>query len=131
MVSIIEHRQLVHPYIAFSALPCDSAGNFISLHSHPSPPVAPDAMEDNPWHPFEGRLSFDWAHYNFVELQALERKIDKGLDLWLAAKLEAGDHGLQLLKSMQQSTRFKKATHRLRRFHSNIQDRCHLTLLVG
>lgn len=38
-----------------------------------------------------GRLSFDWAHYYFVELQAPEKKIEKGLNLWLAAKLEAGD----------------------------------------
>jgi Plavaka transposase len=34
---------------------------------------------------------FDWAHYYFVELQAPEKKIEKGLDLWLAAKLAAGD----------------------------------------
>lgn len=74
------------------ALPCNRHGNFISIHSQPSPPVAPDATPDNPWHPFEGRLSFDWAYYNFVELQASERKINKGLDLWLAARLEVGNN---------------------------------------
>ena len=49
-------------------------------------------MENNLWHPFKCRLSFDWAHYYFVELQAPEKKINKGLNLWLAEKLEAGDH---------------------------------------
>ena len=66
-------------------------GNFISIHSHPPPSVAPNATEDNPWHPFDNRLGFDWAHYYYVELQALEKKINKGLNLWLAAKLQAGD----------------------------------------
>ena len=57
----------------------------------PPPLNAPDATEDNPWHPFKDRLVFDWSHYHFVELQSSEKKIDKGLDLWLAAKLKAGD----------------------------------------
>lgn len=47
--------------------------------------------EANPYHPFNDRLAFDWAHYHFIELQSSARKINKGLDLWLAAKLEAGD----------------------------------------
>jgi hypothetical protein len=43
------------------------------------------------WHPFEDRLAFDWAHYHFVELQSSEPEINRGLDLWLAATLKAGD----------------------------------------
>lgn len=91
MVSIRCCYFLVFPLISFAALPCDRDGNFISQHSSPPPYVAPDATEDNPWHPFDGRLSFDWAHYYFVELQAPVKKIEKGLNLWLATKLEAGD----------------------------------------
>ena len=48
--------------------------------------------EDNTWHPFEDRLAFDWAYYHFTELQSSKREINKGLDLWLAAKLKAGDN---------------------------------------
>jgi hypothetical protein len=77
--------------IACIALPCDSDRKFLPQHTRPPPPAAPDATEDNAYHPFEDRLAFDWAHYHFVELQSSERQINKGLDLWLAAKLKAGD----------------------------------------
>ena len=73
------------------ALPCDQDGRFLPEYTRPPPPDAPDATEENPFHPFEDRLAFDWAHYHFVELQSSEREINKGLDLWLAAKLKAGD----------------------------------------
>jgi hypothetical protein len=85
---VVSHFYL---FISIAALPCDRDGDFISPHSRPPPSVALDAKEDNPWHPFDGRLSFDWTHYHFTELQSPAKKIDKGLNLWLAAKLEAGD----------------------------------------
>lgn len=76
------------------ALPCDAQGNFLPPNSPPPPSVIPnlDAGADNAWCPFEDRLAFDWAHYHFVELQSSEREINKGLDLWLAAKIKAGDN---------------------------------------
>jgi hypothetical protein len=43
------------------------------------------------WNPFEDRLAFDWAYYHFTELQSSEREVNKGLDLWRAAILKAGD----------------------------------------
>jgi hypothetical protein len=49
------------------------------------------ATLSNVWHPFTDRLDFDWAYYHFVELQSSEQHINKGLDLWLATKLKAGD----------------------------------------
>ena len=73
------------------ALPCDIQGNFISEYSKPPPPDCPDKAQNNPWHPFEDHLAFDWAHYHFVELQSSERKINKGLDLWLATILKLGN----------------------------------------
>lgn len=73
-------------------MPCDRDGRFIPEYTQPPPPDAPDATDENPFHPFEDRLAFDWAHYHFVELQSSEREINKGLDLWLAAKLKAGDN---------------------------------------
>ncbi len=82
---------LFHLLISIAALPCHKDGNFISVHSCPPTPAAPDATKDNSWHPFDSHLSFDWAHYYFVELQVPAKSINKGLDLWLAAKLQAGD----------------------------------------
>ena len=74
-----------------TALPCDKDGHFLPEHARPPPPAAPDATEGNTWHPFEDRLAFDWAHYHFTELQSSAREINKGLDLWLATTLKAGD----------------------------------------
>jgi hypothetical protein len=81
-----------HPLIVTIALPCDIDGNFLPEYARPPPFAAPDATEDNLWHPFEDRLAFDWAYYHFIELQSSEREINKGLDLWLAAKWKAGDN---------------------------------------
>lgn len=71
-------------------MPCDITGKFLPQYTKPPPTAAPDATEENPWHPFEDRLAFDWAHHHFVEIQSSERHINKGLDLWLAATLKAG-----------------------------------------
>jgi len=61
------------------------------VHSRPPPFDAPNATEDNTYHPFEDRLAFNWGYYHFTELQSSEREINKGLDLWLAASLKAGN----------------------------------------
>lgn len=71
-------------------MPCDINGNFLPPHTKPPPHDVPDASKDNGWHPFEDCLAFDWAYYNFVELQTSERHINTGLDLWQAAILKAG-----------------------------------------
>ncbi|KAF8157500.1 hypothetical protein BJ912DRAFT_866975 [Pholiota molesta] len=76
----------------YLALPCDVNGNFLPQFTQPPPYSPPDVTETNRWHPFDDRLAFDWAHYHFIELQSSARKINKGLDLWLAAKLKAGDN---------------------------------------
>jgi hypothetical protein len=73
-------------------LPCDINGKFLPRYTKPPPPAAPDPTGKNPWHPFEDRLAFDWAHYHFVEIQSSEQQINKGLDLWLAATLKAGSN---------------------------------------
>ncbi|KAF9552778.1 hypothetical protein CPC08DRAFT_768043 [Agrocybe pediades] len=83
-----EFREAYHAKL--TALPCDENGKFLSKFAVPTPAVKQDEMESNPYHPFEDRLEFDWAHYHFVQLQSSERKINKGLDLWLAAQLKAG-----------------------------------------
>jgi len=78
-------------HFIFQGLPCDKEGKFIPEYSQPPPSDTSDTVDNNPWHPFEDRLAFDWAHYHFTELQSSERKINKGLDLWLAATVKAGD----------------------------------------
>lgn len=70
-------------------MPCDGAGVDLPPHVKPTPARPLDATEDNAWFPFADRLSFDFAHFNFVELQASEAQIGRGLDLWLAATLES------------------------------------------
>ena len=72
------------------ALPCDKNGNYLPLHTKPSPLVPIDATDDNAWHPFDDRLAFDFANFQFSELQASESKINRALDLWMAANLKAG-----------------------------------------
>lgn len=70
--------------------PYDENGVFLpsGAKSNPAPPL--NTTEENAWHPFEDRIAFDWAHYHFVELQSSEAKINRGLDLWLAATIKAG-----------------------------------------
>ncbi|KAF8812067.1 hypothetical protein BYT27DRAFT_7221263 [Phlegmacium glaucopus] len=78
-----------HPKL--NALPCDKDGNFLPAHTRPPPLDAPNATKDNMYHPFEDQLAFNWACYHFAELQSSEREINKGLNLWLAPSLKAGD----------------------------------------
>src|SRR6266545_3263059 len=53
------------------------------MHPPPRPPMSRET--GNKYAPFEDRVAFDWAHHHYVELQSSEKKIGKGLDLWLAA----------------------------------------------
>ena len=52
-----------------------------------------DATADNPWHPFNDRLAFDFANFHFAELQSSESKVNHALDLWMAAALKGGGDG--------------------------------------
>ncbi|KAF5332268.1 hypothetical protein D9611_007993 [Ephemerocybe angulata] len=76
---------LYHPTL--TALPVDETGKRLPLHVNPAPRNQLNA--DNPFHPFDDRLSFDWAHYHYVEMQSSVSQINKGLDLWLASKIQA------------------------------------------
>ncbi|KAF7436245.1 hypothetical protein PC9H_003074 [Pleurotus ostreatus] len=71
-----------HPFL--TAQPCDELGNYLPPHT-PPPPFEPlDATPSNPWNPFPDRLAFQWADFYFSDLQASERRINKGLELWAA-----------------------------------------------
>lgn len=60
--------------------------------SGPIPAQPLDTTADNPWAPFEDRLSFDWAQYHYVKLQSSKREINEGLDLWLASIIKSKSH---------------------------------------
>lgn len=69
------------------AAPVDSAGRKLPPGSAPLPYDSLDT--ENPFHPFSDRLSHDFADTHFVKMQSSSKEIRKGLDLWLAAKIEA------------------------------------------
>lgn len=57
---------------------------------HTGPPPA-EPLDGNPWHPFDDRHAFDFAHYHYVQLQDSAPDINKALDLWAAAVLKYGE----------------------------------------
>lgn len=73
-----------------AGVPCDKDGQDLPPFAKPTPLPPRDAKEGKPWHPFNSRLAFDWAHFNFVEVQTSEQQVNRGLDLWLAATIAAG-----------------------------------------
>ncbi|KAH6868892.1 hypothetical protein BKA70DRAFT_1211207 [Coprinopsis sp. MPI-PUGE-AT-0042] len=84
-------RTTIKSHPVLTATPVDREGNTLPAYTNP-PPWDPVPTE-NPWTPFEDRLSFDWAHYHVIECGSSEAKIAKGLDLWMAAKIQgAGTH---------------------------------------
>ncbi|KAJ7312556.1 hypothetical protein DFH08DRAFT_918007 [Mycena albidolilacea] len=62
------------------------------LNAPAIPPTAPpaDGQDRAAWAPFNSRVEFDFAHFQFVELQASERNINTALDLWAASVMEFG-----------------------------------------
>ncbi|KAJ7242405.1 hypothetical protein B0H12DRAFT_1326085 [Mycena haematopus] len=75
-----------------NALPCDVNGNFLAPHVAPPPPPPPpeDGQDPAAWAPFDSRWAFDWAYFQFVELQASERHINTALDIWAASLCDSG-----------------------------------------
>jgi len=45
---------------------------------------------DNPFHPFEDRLAFEFADYHFFQQESLELSINKALQLWAAQSAKHG-----------------------------------------
>jgi hypothetical protein len=62
------------------------------LYAEPEPWTSPDATPENPWHPFEDRLWFDFAHHHFVCLQSSEKNTDISLDLLKAATIKGNSN---------------------------------------
>ena len=70
--------------ISYTALPCSATGrplkNATVAQTEDLPPRP--TSSPNPWSPFPDRISFEYAEHWFVELQAPEKQIARGLQLW-------------------------------------------------
>lgn len=77
-------------YVFNVGQPCDKDGNYLPPFTKPTLPQAVDATPENPWAPFDDRLAFDFANFQFTELQSSKSKINRALDLWKAAVIQAG-----------------------------------------
>ena len=88
MVSAIgDLKHFIH--LLLLVLPTNKNGAFMSKYAEPEPWVSPDATPENPWHPFDSRLWFDFVHHQFVRLQTSKNNTDISLDLLKAAVIGA------------------------------------------
>ncbi|KAJ7506397.1 hypothetical protein B0H11DRAFT_1850523 [Mycena galericulata] len=78
-------------HLLANALPCDENGDYLPPHAAPPPPPPPpqDGQDPAAWDPFDSRWAFDFAQFQFVELQASERNINTALDIWAASLCES------------------------------------------
>ena len=70
-------------------MPCDELGNDLPPHAPPQH-TAQSEDDRSEWYPFNYRLEFDFVWYHFVEVESLERNLNKGPDLWAASVLQHG-----------------------------------------
>ena len=76
--------------MGWSARACNKDGHHI-LPMMPPPAREPlDATEENPFHPFEDRLAFEFADYHFSQQQTSGPVIDEALQLWAAQSAKNG-----------------------------------------
>ena len=76
--------------IQSSARPCNKNGCYISPTTPPPARQPLDATSQNPFHPFEDRLAFEFAHYHFSKQQSSGPAIDRALQLWAAQSAKNG-----------------------------------------
>jgi hypothetical protein len=76
----------------YSARPCDKDGHFLplSVGSLPQPRQPLDATPENPFHPFQDRLAFEFANFHFSEQQSSAAAIYQALQLWAAQSAKNG-----------------------------------------
>src|ERR1700730_6435390 len=73
-----------------SARTCDKDGCYISPTTPPPPRKPLDATSENPFHPFEDQLSFEFAYFHFSQQQSSGTAIDRALRLWAAQSAKNG-----------------------------------------
>ncbi|KAL0563084.1 hypothetical protein V5O48_018993 [Marasmius crinis-equi] len=82
------YTYLGHPH--FTGMPCDTHGEFYTGPPQRLLTPEPDVANPDAWFPFDDRATFDWVHFQFVELQASEGKINKALDILKAQLMSSG-----------------------------------------
>ncbi|TEB21048.1 hypothetical protein FA13DRAFT_1834691 [Coprinellus micaceus] len=75
----------VHPFL--NGVPVDADG--VPLPPQARPPPWGELDPSNPWTPFEDRLGFEFAYHHYADAQSSAAKINKGLDFWVAAQIQA------------------------------------------
>jgi hypothetical protein len=75
-----------------SAHPCDKEGYYLpsSVRSRPQPQQPLDTTPKNPFHPFDDRLTFEFADFHFSEQQSSAAAINRALQLWAAQSAKNG-----------------------------------------
>jgi hypothetical protein len=66
------------------ACPCNKDGQYLLPGSHPLPCEPLNATPENPYHPFEDHLAFEFADFHFSEQQSSQRHINYALELLIA-----------------------------------------------
>jgi hypothetical protein len=72
------------------ALPCDENGHYVQSNDPPPGYQPLDAIPNNPFHPFEDRLAFEFADYHFSRQQSSGPSINDALQLWVAQSAKNG-----------------------------------------
>ncbi|KAF6755243.1 hypothetical protein DFP72DRAFT_811830 [Ephemerocybe angulata] len=78
-----------HPFL--NGVPVDAEG--LPRPPQARPPIWKELDPSNPWTPFADRLGFEFCHHHYADAQSSAAKINKGLDFWVAAKIQALQSG--------------------------------------
>lgn len=71
-------------------IPCDENGHYLQPDTPPPDHQPLDATPDNPFHPFQDRLAFEFADYHFSQQESSELSINGALQLWAAQSAKNG-----------------------------------------
>ena len=74
----------------YLAQTCNKDGHYVPSTNPPPAHEPLDATPENPFHPFEDRLAFEFADYHFSQQQSSGPSIDHALRLWAAQSAKNG-----------------------------------------
>lgn len=75
--------------LVYTAKPCRADGTFLPPHLPPPPPDAGPTTTQG-WHPFESRITYDFAKLHYVKIQSSASEINNALNIWAASVLQYG-----------------------------------------
>lgn len=77
----------VDSLLPYEGVPVDIGG--VPLPEQARPPTWKELDQSNPWSPFDDRLGFEFCHHHYADAQSSASKVNKALDFWVAAKIQA------------------------------------------